>query len=95
LGKGPAINRDHYTPKEHGKNRFECFSCALHAFYFLSVYESQKKDNGRLFHDQIILYGFNPFDALYDFTRFIDGLLRINESAQLNGALTSFGTYLK
>ena len=32
------------------------------------------KDNGRLFHDQIILYGFDPFDAPCDLTRFIDGL---------------------
>ena len=32
------------------------------------------KDNGRLFlHVQIILYGFDPFDATGDFTRFING----------------------
>jgi len=49
----------------------------------------------RLFHDQIILYGFYPFDAPCDFNRFIDGLLRINEAAQLNGALVSFDTDLK
>ena len=30
---------------------------------------SREKDNGRLFHDQIILYGFDPFDAAGDFTR--------------------------
>jgi len=53
------------------------------------------KDNGRLFHDQIILYGFDPLDAPYDLTRFIDGLLRINEAAQLNGALVSFDTDLE
>ena len=53
------------------------------------------KGHGRLFHDQIILYGFNPFDATGDFTRFIDGLLRINEAAQLNGALVSFDTDLE
>ena len=53
------------------------------------------KDNGRLFHDQIILYGFDPLDAPCDFTRFIDGLLRINEAAQLNGALVSFDTDLE
>ena len=39
------------------------------------------KDNGRLFNDQIILYGGDPFDAPGDFNRFIDGLLRINEAA--------------
>jgi len=54
------------------------------------------KDNGRLFlHVQIILYGFDPFDATCDFTRFIDGLLRINEAAQLNDALVSFDTDLE
>ena len=53
------------------------------------------KDNGRLFHDQIILYGFDPFNAPCDFIRFIDGLLRINEAAQLNGALESFDADLK
>jgi hypothetical protein len=53
------------------------------------------KDNDRLFYDQIILYGFDPFDATCDFTRFIDGLLRINEAAQLNGPLVSFHTDLE
>ena len=53
------------------------------------------KDNGCLFHDQIILYGFDPFDAPYDFTRFIRGLSRINEAAQLNGALVGFDTDLE
>ena len=38
------------------------------------------ENNARLFHDQIILYGFDPFDATSDFTRFIDGLLRTNEA---------------
>ena len=52
------------------------------------------KDNGRLFHDQAILYGCDPFDAPSDLTRFIDGLLRINEAAQLNDALVSFNTDL-
>jgi hypothetical protein len=42
------------------------------------------KGNGHLFNDQIILYGLNAFDALGDFNGFIDGLLRINETAQLN-----------
>jgi len=53
------------------------------------------KDDGRLFHDQIILYGFDSIDAHYDFTRFIDGLLRISEAAQLNGPLVSFDIDLK
>jgi hypothetical protein len=48
-----------------------------------------------LFHVQIILYGFDPLDAPCDLTRFIDGLLRINEAAQLNDALVSFNTDLE
>lgn len=52
----------------------------------------QGKDNGRLFDDQIILYGFDPFDALGNFSRFIGGLLRINGTVQLNDALVSFNT---
>ena len=53
------------------------------------------KDNGRLFHDQIILYGFDPFNAPCDFTCFIDGLLRINEAAQLDRALERLDTDLE
>jgi hypothetical protein len=53
------------------------------------------KDNGRLFHDQIILYGFDPLDAPYNLTRFPDGVLRINEAAQLNDALVRFDTDLE
>ena len=50
----------------------------------------------RLFlHVQIILYGFDPFDASGDFTRFIDSLLGINEAAQLNDALVRFDTDLE
>ena len=49
----------------------------------------------RLFHDQIILYRVDPFDAACDFTRFIDRLLRINEAAELNAALESLDTDLK
>ena len=51
--------------------------------------------SSRLFHDQIILYGFDPLDAPCDLTRFIDGLLRINEAAQLNDPLVSFNTDLE
>ena len=47
------------------------------------------------FHVQIILYGFDALDASGDFTRFIDGLLRINETAQLNDAFVSFHTDFK
>ena len=53
------------------------------------------KDNGRLFHDQIILYGFDPWDAPCELTRFIHGLLRINEAAHLNGALKGFNPDLE
>ncbi len=53
------------------------------------------KDNGRLFHDQIIPYRFDPLDAPYDLTRSIDRLLRINEAAQLNDAPVSFNTDLE
>ena len=53
------------------------------------------EDNGRLFHDQIILYGFDPLDTPCDLTRFIHGLSRINEAAQLNGALEGFNANLK
>ena len=49
----------------------------------------------RLFHDQIILYGFDPLDAPCDLTRLIDGLSRINKAAQLNRTLVSFDTDLK
>ena len=53
------------------------------------------KECGRLFHDQIILYGFNPLDAPCDLTRLIRGLSRINEAAQLNDPLVSFNTDLE
>ena len=53
------------------------------------------KDNARLFHDQIILYGCDPFNASCDFPCFINGLLRISEAAQLNGALVGFDTDLE
>jgi hypothetical protein len=53
------------------------------------------ENNARLFHDQIILHGFDPFDAACDFPRFIDGLFRTNEAAQLNGALVGFDTDLE
>ena len=48
-----------------------------------------------LFHDQIVLYRFDPFHAPCDVTRFIDGFLRIDEAAQLNGPLESFDTDLE
>ena len=40
-------------------------------------------------------YRYPLFSAPYDFTRFSDGLLRINEAAQLDRALVSFDTDLK
>jgi hypothetical protein len=48
-----------------------------------------------LFDDQIILYGRDPFDAPCDFNRFVDGLLGINEAAQLDLALERLDTDLK
>ena len=60
-----------------------------------SIYKFQNKDRGRLFHDQVILYGFDPVDATGDFNRFIDGLLRIDKAAQLNDALVRFDTDLE
>ena len=53
------------------------------------------KDNDRLFQDQIILYRTDPFDTPCDFNRFIDGLLRINEAAQLNDTLVGFNADLE
>ena len=53
------------------------------------------KECGRLFHDQVILYGFDPLNAPCDLTRLIDGLSRINEAAQLNDALVSLDTDLE
>jgi hypothetical protein len=53
------------------------------------------KDNGRLLHDQTILYGCDPFDAPCDLPYFIDGPLRSNEAAQLDGALVRFDTDLE
>lgn len=50
---------------------------------------------GCLFHNQIILHGCDPLDAACYFHRFIGGLLRINEAAQLNGALEGFDADLK
>ena len=53
------------------------------------------KDNGCLFHDEIIPDGFNPFDAACDLAGLIDSFLRINEAAQLNVALERFDTNLE
>src|SRR5208283_2493550 len=49
----------------------------------------------RLFHHQIILYRPDSLDAPGDFTRFLGGILRINEAAQLDGAFVSLDTDLK
>jgi hypothetical protein len=53
------------------------------------------KDKDLLFHDQIILYSFDPFNGIGNFNCSIDGLLRINEAGQLNNALVSFDTDLE
>ena len=55
-------------------------------------YYLTQRITGRLFHDQIILYGCDPFDAPCDLNRCIHSLLRINEAAQLNNALVGFHT---
>ena len=52
-------------------------------------------DNGCLFHDEIILNGYDPFDAACDLARLIDSCLRINEAAQLNDAFAGFYPDLK
>jgi hypothetical protein len=49
-----------------------------------------RRDNARLFHDQIILHRCDSFAATCDLPSFIDGLFRTNEAAQLNGALVGF-----
>jgi hypothetical protein len=48
------------------------------------------KNNGCLFYDEIILDGFDPFDAACDLARLIDSSLRINEAAQLNDAFALY-----
>ena len=53
------------------------------------------KDNGRLFHDEIIPDGFDPIDAACDLARLIFSVLRINEAAQLNDAFAGFDADLK
>jgi hypothetical protein len=53
------------------------------------------KDKNRLFHNQVILYGPDPFDSPCNFTRFIDGILRIDEAAQLDRALEGLDTDLE
>jgi len=50
------------------------------------------KGNNRLFHDQTILYGFDPFDAMCDLKCLIDGGPGTNEAAQLDSALVGFDT---
>jgi hypothetical protein len=53
------------------------------------------KDNGCLFHDESVLDGFDPFDGACDLARLIDRVLRINETAQFNDALTGFDADFK
>jgi hypothetical protein len=54
-----------------------------------------EKNNGCLFHNEIILDGFDPFDTACDLARLIDSSLRINEAAQLNDAFAGFYPDLK
>ena len=56
-----------------------------------SVYEG----SNCLFHNEIILDGYDPFDAACDLARLIDSCLRIHEAAQLNDAFTGFYANLK
>ena len=53
------------------------------------------KGNNRLFHDQTILYGFDPFDAMCNLNCFIDEVLGTNKTAQLDDALVRFYTDLE
>jgi hypothetical protein len=55
----------------------------------------QGKDTSFLFHDEIIPDGCDPFNAVCDFARLIDSVLRINEAAQLNNAFAGFDADLK
>ena len=55
----------------------------------------QGEDTGHLFYDQIILDGFDSLDAIGDLARFIDDLLRIDETAQLNDAPVVFDADLE
>jgi len=49
----------------------------------------------RLFHNEIIPDGFDPIDAPCDLACAIDGLLRINEAAQLSDALAGLDADLE
>jgi hypothetical protein len=53
------------------------------------------KNARRLFHDEIIPDGFDPFDAACDLACLIDGFLRINEAAQLNDTFAGLYADLK
>ena len=85
-----VIRRSHYFPGNFLTWPTLSSTLLCPARYHGNVYQPpnliRDKDNNRLFHDQVILYGPDPFDAPRDFTRFIDGVLRINEAAQLDPA---------
>jgi hypothetical protein len=85
LGEGSATNKGCQYHQEKRNSRPKCLSYAFHGL----------SSETRLFHNQTILNGFYPFDAFGDFACFIYRLLRINEAAQLYGALESFNTDLK
>ena len=79
---------------QSGSNEAAC--CTLEGIKGSAFDRSYSQgNNGRLFHDQIILYCFHPLDALCDLICLIDGLPGIDEAAQLNGALVRFDTDLK
>jgi len=77
--------------RKNGRIKYKLFTRPIPSPF----YNKETALLGSLFHAQIILYGLDPLNATCDFTRFIDGLLRINEAAQLNGALASFDTDLE
>ena len=54
-----------------------------------------KKHTRRLFHDEIIPDGFDSLNAACDLACLIDGLLRINEAAQLSDPLAGLYADLK
>ena len=83
-GSGVRAQCPSIAPSRHGQAHALCQPC-LPGF-------TRGEIINRLFHDQIIFYGFDPFDAACDLTRFIDRLLRANEAAELNAALVSLDT---
>ena len=63
---------------------------ATWSLLLLAAMFHSRKDNGRLFDAQIILYGSSTFDTPYDLTRFNEGVLRANPAPQYDNAITGF-----